>query len=682
MILSSKMNHLTAVVTRTHLESVTEILLQTGVMDFIKTEEIPFLRDQRLQSLEISESAARMAESRLRIETLLRTADLLPVMSDELTANDTLDKIEKMLDALSGEQQRFRDSQQDLQSEINRLLDLKRQMELFGDEKALLERAQQGMSGYSFLFMETGSIESRMLPGLEESLGTLTTIVIEAVSIGKLSHCIIMGMKKDQNEIRRRLESASWQQGPLPPEAAAGLSSGNGNSRAAGDIDEKVKGLREKQNKIKEESRDYISGKMEWLQSTWNDLRIRELHLKIQSYFSASESCLLFNGWVPQEHREALDTGIKKAAQGHCLLEWHDTRWVEKTTEGKLTPPVEMKNPGALRPFEMLVKNFGTPAYGTIDPTPLVALSYLTMFGLMFGDAGHGLVLMLAGFLLFFRDRKKGKEPKYLYTLIIYCGGAAVIAGILFGSWFGYGWFPPLWFNFHAVVEGHSSGREAISSIYDILLITIWFGIIVLALGILLNIVNSIRKRDWISLVFSKSGILGGWMYAAGIHTAFVFAGSSYKTMPSAPVLLLGLGLPALLLLLKEPVEQALEGHSFSLKPSSVMNLFMEWIVELLEIFSGYLANTLSFMRVAGLGIAHVSLMTAFFQMADMAPPAGGFIILLLGNALVIALEGLSAGIQSLRLNYYEFFSKYFNGTGRAYEPVSLKTRLGGNSES
>jgi len=96
-----------------------------------------------------------------------------------------------------------------------------------------------------------------------------------------------------------------------------------------------------------------------------------------------------------------------------------------------------------------------------------------------------------------------------------------------------------------------------------------------------------------------------------------------------------------------------------------------------LEIYSGYLANTLSFMRVAGLGIAHVSLMTAFFQIARMISPEGplspaAILVLVAGNALVIGLEGLSAGIQSLRLNYYEFFSKYFNGTGKAYRPISL----------
>jgi V/A-type H+-transporting ATPase subunit I len=103
-----------------------------------------------------------------------------------------------------------------------------------------------------------------------------------------------------------------------------------------------------------------------------------------------------------------------------------------------------------------------------------------------------------------------------------------------------------------------------------------------------------------------------------------------------------------------------------------VLNAVMHWIVELLEIFSGYLSNTLSFMRVAGLGIAHVCLMISAFAMAEMTSGITAILVLVLGNILVIALEGLSAGIQALRLSYYEFFTKFFHGTGKLYTPISL----------
>jgi len=129
-------------------------------------------------------------------------------------------------------------------------------------------------------------------------------------------------------------------------------------------------------------------------------------------------------------------------------------------------------------------------------------------------------------------------------------------------------------------------------------------------------------------------------------------------------------------LLIVKPLVEAFH-HEKGHRPG-VMDLIMEWIVELLEVFSGYLANTLSFMRVAGLGIAHVSLMTAFYQIALMTSPdnqlnLAGIAILVLGNFLVLALEGLSAGIQSLRLNYYEFFTKFFVRSGTLYKPLRLE---------
>ncbi len=242
-------------------------------------------------------------------------------------------------------------------------------------------------------------------------------------------------------------------------------------------------------------------------------------------------------------------------------------------------------------------------------------------------------------------------------------------------------WLPPLWFDYHGVISGHAT-EGSIQDIYDILKITIYFGISVISLGLALNWINCIRRKKWFLLIFDKAGLLGGWMYGAGVYVAFYFTGHGFKDLPNTDLLFFLLGLPVIFLLVKPPLEFYLHkrhGGSEEFTPFTIMDFFMEWIVEILEIFSGYLANTLSFMRVAGLGIAHVSLMTAFFTIAEMISPnnlfsIGPVLILIAGNLLVIVLEGLSAGIQSLRLNYYEFFSKYFNGTGRAYRPISLKS--------
>ncbi len=343
--------------------------------------------------------------------------------------------------------------------------------------------------------------------------------------------------------------------------------------------------------------------------------------------------------------------------------------------------PVQMKNPEALRPFQSLVENYGIPAYGSIDPTPMVAVFYLAMFALMFGDVGHGLVVLLIGLIGDRKSRSRGKKTM-IYPLISYCGGAAIISGALFGSYFGRPLLPPLWFDYHGIVAGHGGGAGSVKTMSDILMLTIYFGIAVIATGLIINWVNRLRNRDWFGLVWGNGGLLVGWLYAGGTYTAFYFAGHEYKGLPAASVLAGLIGVPVVFLAAKPVLEHILHNRSVPAeqrRSANVLDMIMEWLVELLEIFSGYLSNTLSFMRVAGLGIAHVSLMMAFFQIAEMAASDGSFtvwsyLILLLGNALVIGLEGLSAGIQSLRLNYYEFFSKYFAGNGRAYAPISLRS--------
>ena len=196
---------------------------------------------------------------------------------------------------------------------------------------------------------------------------------------------------------------------------------------------------------------------------------------------------------------------------------------------------------------------------------------------------------------------------------------------------------------------------------------------------LLLNWINLIRKRRFSELVFDKNGLVGGVLYALGIWFAWGFVRSGYKTFPSswfmAPVLITAL----VLIFLKEPVEFIIakkKGEKTGGIGHLAMSTIMEFLVEVLEIFSSFLSNTLSFMRVAGLGIAHASLMSAFYDMADMPGNIiAKILIMILGNVLVIVLEGLSAGIQSLRLNYYEFFTKYFTGHGIAFRPVGLKSR-------
>ncbi|GAB1431482.1 hypothetical protein MASR2M29_01070 [Spirochaetota bacterium] len=669
MIFTSTMRLLAAVVRETDSDAVAGELLRLGALEMLSPRELaadisPGLLDGKPPVI-----AMRLQEARKRIELFMDMSE--PAISKprleganpgQFEGAIDIDAVETRLNELASVINSLRDKQKNFQDEILRLDEMRRQLEAFGDLKAVAAAS----SSYSFLAVRAGVLPEGQAAAMDSALEGLTALSLPSDSNPEA--LILLSLQRDSQKIDAALERIGWQDVRL-----ADHDSGGGKN-AIDSIDQKIDKLRSSQKACLDELSSFFKNTEAELSSMWAKLRYRELTTEVYSRFSRTERTVIFTGWIPAARAKEVETALRHAAKGGVSLAWMDAGRGETKA---VSVPVEMKSPKALKPFEGLVKNYAIPEYGTVNPTPFVAVAYLCMFGLMFGDAGHGLVVGLVGILGFLAAKKSGK-PDGLFRIMAYCGGAAIIAGILFGSYFGMALFPPLWFDYHGIVNGHS-GMGAIRTVYDILGITIRFGMMVLGLGFILNWVNLFKKRHWLDLFLDKAGIVGGWIYGAGAWAAFMYVGSNYKILPSGKLLFFLLGIPTIALGVKAPIEFIIEkkhkGKRF--KPAMIMDFMMIWIVEILEVYSGYLANTLSFMRVAGLGIAHVSLMTAFFQIARMISPEGqlspvAIAVMVLGNALVIALEGLSAGIQSLRLNYYEFFSKYFNGSGKAYRPISL----------
>ncbi|MBN2508900.1 MAG: ATPase V [Spirochaetales bacterium] len=676
MIFTQSMSHLTALVLKKDGEACTKALLDLGLLDFVEIRELPGGSDNRISPGVINEQEGRLTETRKRLETFIRAAEspswVPPVLSVDNLKDFSIDQTEKELDTFTAGLQEKKERQRVLQQEILRMEEMARQLALYGSVGDHIGAASE--SGY--LAFLSGTVPSGNADAMEAAFNDMPSVVLRLGVHDNDTAFLVIVMKKDEPRADRLLSGFSWQSQPLDRQH----SGEEVKTGALGELKGRIASVRDAQKKIEQDIDGAMKARLPWMKETWQLLRTKELYFSMQDHFSSTDRTILFSGWVPASRQKDMEKAIRDASHSVCALDWQKADEVNHLTEGAVKAPVKLDNPKALKPFEMLVTNYAVPEYGTIDPTFFVAAAYLIMFGLMFGDAGHGLVLVLLGTLLH-RFTSAAKEGmKNLARLIQYCGFSAVAAGILFGSYFGLPAAPPLWFNFHALVAGHSSGNPNYTSIYSILLITIYFGIGVIGTGLVLNWTNLLRKGRWMHLIFDKGGLVGGWMYAFGVYTGFFFAKSSYRELPSASILLVGFALPALVLLIKEPMEHLLHRKHGQKRKVNIMTWVMEWIVELLEIFSGYLANTLSFMRVAGLGIAHVSLMMAFSQIAvsttgSLANPLG-LLIYIAGNVLVIALEGLSAGIQSLRLNYYEFFSKYFTGAGKAYMPISLKDRI------
>jgi V/A-type H+/Na+-transporting ATPase subunit I len=671
MIFTTRMIQLIAVVLDGEAEAVTKELLRQGVLDFISVKSLTGDLSSKIDQIAPRISGAKILELRNRIEGLLGIIDTAPDRVSTLSIEElepiNLEEAARYLDGIDRDLEDRRERQKELQQEIVKTADLERQIRMFED----FGGGFQSSSPYSFLTVQTGTVPNRYIDTFKDQLKKLPSVFIES-GMPEDPVFLLLTMKRDNQHVDKILESAQWTD-TEPPAGRPGI-----REDVLRDIEIKTRNFLEEQKKVSTDIEDEILKRREVLLGLWKNLTLNELYLRIQTHFGRTARTVLFSGWLPIEKKRDLEAGIRESAGAACWLEWHNP----ESKDGEKTPPnvpVQMSNPKFLKPFQVLVENYAIPEYGSINPTPFVFVSFLLMFGLMFGDAGHGFVLLLVGILGIF-VRRRAEASTILFRLITWCGSASIVSGVLFGSYFGMKWLPPLWFDYHGIIAGHSIGSGPVHSVYDILTITIYFGIAVIGTGLILNWINCIRKKKWTVLFLDKGGLLGGWIYAAGVYIAFYFVRHDYKGLPPGGFILPLVAVPVLLLLLKPPIEyfsgnKHHDGKRFS--AMTLMDFFMEWIVEVLEIFSGYLANTLSFMRVAGLGIAHVSLMMAFFKIAEMITPGGGLsfgavIVLIFGNVLVIVLEGLSAGIQSLRLNYYEFFSKYFSGSGRAYNPISL----------
>ncbi len=671
MIFTTEMVQLFGVALGRDSQRLTEALLREGCMQFVQTSEYEGKFSGALSPDQAQVQTAVISELRKRIEGFLHTGGVIPSVPENIDVNNRvkvdIDKESNLLNQISAQRDGLRDKQRSIHQEILKFEDIKRQLELYGTDIPDLRLATRS----SLISMQVGKLPVSNVSQLESDLKDFLSFSSPMAVEGNIAHRFLIFMKRDKAEIDKVLSKAGWSEVELPSERHPV------DKNIFEEITSKIQKLNIEQKELETKAKDIVKNEVGRLQKTWVNLWVNELYYRIQTNFEPSSRTIVFTGWLPASKRVRLTKRIMEACQGRCHLEWSEATAADATGD---EIPVQMKNPKFLEPFQMLVSNFGIPKYGTIDPTAFVMPLYLSMFGLMFADIGQGLILVVLGFLAayFFKNNEQKRGMYNLSWLLAWCGFSSVLFGAFFGSFFGMNDIvKPLWFDFHGIVAGHSSQSSMVKDVYGVLSITLYFGIMVITLGLLFNWVNLIRTRQWDDLIFDKGGILGGWIYAGGTYIAFYYVSHGYKLFPEAMLMFILVGIPSILFSIKEPY------HFFKHKkadekfgPATMMNFVMYWVVELLEIFSGYLSNTLSFMRVAGLGIAHVCLMISFFTLADMTSGIASVAILVFGNVLVIGLEGLSAGIQALRLNYYEFFTKFFHGTGKLYTPISLNSKI------
>lgn len=360
---------------------------------------------------------------------------------------------------------------------------------------------------------------------------------------------------------------------------------------------------------------------------------------------ASTETSVLISGWVPASEAPALKRGLAEVTAG---------RSVARSGPPSGEVPVLLRPPRLLRPFAALVAIYGLPRYGEVEPTLFAAVSYLFMFGMMFGDAGHGAVLCLAG--LWLARRRTGKL-RDAGEIIFYCGLSSAVFGLVYGSCFGIAAFKKyaLWRD---PLEGDPLA---------LLKAAVITGIVVISAGVILNIVNKLRAGDRLGAALDRFGASGLVFYWCGLLWAAGLAGPRTMLPPVALALACWV--------FKDPVLSLL-GRTTS---GGGLAGAAEALVGAFEGVLLYLANTVSFVRLAAYAMSHAALLAAAWALAaeaDRTWGAGslaGILSVLAGNAAALGLEGLVAGVQALRLEYYEFFGKFFEGSGRPFKPFTLK---------
>ena len=328
-----------------------------------------------------------------------------------------------------------------------------------------------------------------------------------------------------------------------------------------------------------------------------------------------------------------------------------------------LKPPTLLKNNWFARPFELFVEMYGLPAYDDMDPTMFLAITYCLLFGIMFGDLGQGLVLLLLGLIF----EKKGK----LWGIIGRVGITSMIFGFLFGSVFGYeSMLNPIHQSLFHVRE-KLFDVMANSSTMIILIGAILIGAVLILTTMIMNIYNNARHKKWGEVWLSQNGVAGFIMYGfllIALVKMLVFSDGSLLT----PVwLILFMGIPAILFLLKEPLTNLISGHGFTVEGTGGFGGFIaQSFFEVFEIFLSFVTNSMSYLRVGGFVLSHAGMMLVVMTLAEMTGGAS-IVVVIFGNLLVMVLEGLIVGIQTLRLEYYEMFSRYYAGGGKKFKELT-----------
>ncbi len=407
---------------------------------------------------------------------------------------------------------------------------------------------------------------------------------------------------------------------------------------------------------LKDDYQDLVSAQ-EHFSSLSKNFSVRKLAARTKA---DDATFFIICGWMPANQAIQFKNEIADDSNIYAIIDDDHGNILSE-------PPTQMKNPKLIKPFEMYTKMYGLPAYNEMDPTLFIALTYSFIFGWMFGDVGQGLCLAIGGFLLY-----KIKKMN-IAAIIGFAGIFSTFFGFMFGSIFGFeDVIDALWIRPREAM----TSLPIIGNLNTVFVTAIAFGMGMILLTMVINIINSFKAKDIETACFSNNGLAGIVFY--GMIVLSIVLIMTGHSAPGTAILVIFLGLPVILMALKKPITDAILKRR-SEEKTSVGMFIAEAFFELFEVMLSYFSNTMSFVRIGAFAISHAAMMEVVMMLAGAEAGSPNIIVVVLGNIFVCGMEGLIVGIQVLRLEYYEFFSRFYKGSGRPFLP--FKDSLKDNSK-
>lgn len=382
-----------------------------------------------------------------------------------------------------------------------------------------------------------------------------------------------------------------------------------------------------------------LGGKREALLEASDRAAIALRREEAKSRLVGTDKVFLLEGWLPADHCAALEKALEPFT---CAIE---TR--EPTEDEYPQVPVQLKNNKLTRPLNMVTEMYSLPAYGTLDPNPLMAPFFILFYGIMMADMGYGLLMMIASVIISKKYRPKGTSGE-LFSLLGLCGISTFIMGALTGGFFGD-------FLTQLVAIVSPGTVFALPKLFDplddltmILIGSMALGMVQIVTGMAISLIEKCKRKKFLDAFFEE---ITWWTVFIGIALLALGKGAAVLYVGCALVLL-------------GPIVQ---GKGWG-KLTGVFGSLYNHV-------TGYFGDILSYTRLMALMLAGSVIAQVFNMLAAMPGNVIAFIIIsMLGNAMNFGLNLLGCYVHDLRLQCLEFFNKFYVDGGKPFRPMTLDT--------